>query len=141
MKFVIGLTTLLILLTVIIGVIAIYKEINGIKLKRFLGFNFIGFIALLIGATVFILNGHTAMAADTATAAATSASGLKYIAAALSTGIGSIGAGIAVAVTGSSAIGAISENPKLFGKSIIYVGLAEGIAIYGLIIAIMILAK
>jgi F0F1-type ATP synthase membrane subunit c/vacuolar-type H+-ATPase subunit K len=67
--------------------------------------------------------------------------GIGLIAAALATGLGCIGAGIAVAVVASSAVGAISENPSLLGKTIIFAGLAEGIAIYGLIISIMILSK
>ncbi len=66
---------------------------------------------------------------------------IAYIAAAIAVGVGSIGAGIAVSVTGSAALGAISENPKNFGAAMVFVGLAEGIAIYGLIIAIMILSK
>ena len=70
-----------------------------------------------------------------------SSSDLGYIAAALATGLGCIGAGIAVAVVASSAVGAVSENPSLLGKTIIFAGLAEGIAIYGLIISIMILSK
>lgn len=63
------------------------------------------------------------------------------IAAALAIGLSAIGSGIAVAVVASSAVGAISENPNLLGKTVIFAGLAEGIAIYGLIIAIMILSK
>lgn len=66
---------------------------------------------------------------------------IGLIAAALATGLGCLGAGIAVAMVASSAIGAISENPSLLGKTIIFAGLAEGIAIYGLIISIMILNK
>ncbi len=65
--------------------------------------------------------------------------GLGLIAAALSTGLACLGAGIAVAIVASSAVGAISEDSSLLGKTIIFVGLAEGIAIYGLIISIMIL--
>jgi F0F1-type ATP synthase membrane subunit c/vacuolar-type H+-ATPase subunit K len=65
--------------------------------------------------------------------------GIAMIAAALSTGLACLGAGIAVAMVASSAVGAISENPDLLGKTIIFAGLAEGIAIYGLIISIMIL--
>lgn len=68
-------------------------------------------------------------------------SGMGFLAAALSTGLSAIAAGYAVAVVGSSAIGAISEDPNIVGKTIIFVGLAEGIAIYGLIVSIMILAK
>lgn len=70
-----------------------------------------------------------------------SKNGIGMIAAAIATGLACIGAGIAVAVVASSAVGAISENPSLLGKTIIFAGLAEGIAIYGLIIAIMILNK
>lgn len=67
--------------------------------------------------------------------------GLGMIAAAIATGLACIGSGIAVAIVASSAVGAISENPSLLGKTIIFAGLAEGIAIYGLIISIMILNK
>lgn len=67
--------------------------------------------------------------------------GIGLIAAAVATGLACIGAGIAVAVVASSAVGAISENPDLLGKTVIFAGLAEGIAIYGLIISIMILNK
>ena len=67
--------------------------------------------------------------------------GLGLIAAALAIGLSAIGSGIAVAVVASSAVGAISENPGLLRKTVIFAGLAEGIAIYGLIIAIMIISK
>jgi len=64
-----------------------------------------------------------------------------FAAAAFSTAIGCIGAGVAVAYVGSAALGAIGEKPELAARALIYVGLAEGIAIYGLIISIMILTK
>jgi len=67
--------------------------------------------------------------------------GWGFAAAAFSTGIGCLGAGIAVAYVGSAALGAISEKPELTARALIYVGLAEGIAIYGLIISIMILTR
>lgn len=70
-----------------------------------------------------------------------SSNAVGLIAAALAIGLSAIGSGIAVAVVASSAVGAISENPSLLGKTVIFAGLAEGIAIYGLIIAIMILSK
>ena len=63
------------------------------------------------------------------------------VATALATGLSSLGAGFAVASVGSAAIGALAENPDLFGRVIILVGLAEGIAIYGLIISILILNR
>lgn len=63
------------------------------------------------------------------------------VAAAMSTGFGCLGAGIAVAYVGAAAVGAVAEKPQIAGRTLIFVGLAEGIAIYGLIIAIMILGK
>lgn len=62
-----------------------------------------------------------------------------FMAAAVATGLSSLAAGIAVASVGSAAIGALAEKPELLGRSLIMVGLAEGIAIYGLIISILIL--
>jgi F0F1-type ATP synthase membrane subunit c/vacuolar-type H+-ATPase subunit K len=70
-----------------------------------------------------------------------SAWGIGLLAAAASTGLSAIAAGIAVSVVGSAAMGAVAEKPEVMGRSIIFVGLAEGIAIYGLIISIMILGK
>jgi V/A-type H+-transporting ATPase subunit K len=61
--------------------------------------------------------------------------------AAISTGLAAIGAGVAVSGTGSAAVGAIAEKPESFGRALIFVGLAEGIAIYGLIISFMILNR
>jgi V/A-type H+-transporting ATPase subunit K len=64
-----------------------------------------------------------------------------FLAAAISTGFGCLGAGIAVGYVGAAAVGAVGEKPEVAGRTLIFVGLAEGIAIYGLIIAIMILGK
>ncbi|HEY8405405.1 MAG TPA: ATPase [Acholeplasma sp.] len=67
------------------------------------------------------------------------AAAFGYIAAAISTGMAALGAGIAVAAAAPAAIGAISENPKNLGKSLIFVALGEGVAIYGLLISILII--
>ncbi|MFV0254778.1 MAG: ATP synthase subunit C, partial [Erysipelotrichaceae bacterium] len=67
------------------------------------------------------------------------AQGLGFLAAALCTFGSTIGAGIAVSSAASSAIGAISENDGNFGKALIFVALAEGVAIYGLLISILII--
>lgn len=63
------------------------------------------------------------------------------LAAAASAGLGALGAGYAVARVGSAAVGAIAEKPELFGRVLVLVGLAEGIAIYGLIVSILILNR
>ncbi len=66
---------------------------------------------------------------------------MGFLSAAIATGVGSYGAGKAVSTVGSAAIGAISEKPEIFGRSLVFVGLAEGIAIYGLLISILILMR
>ena len=64
-----------------------------------------------------------------------------YLAAALATIVGSVAAAYAVATVGAAAVGALAEKPELFGRMVILVGLAEGIAIYGLIISVLILNR
>lgn len=141
MEMILVLTVLLVAGTIGIGVYAIKIEMSNAKAKKILGINLSTFFALMIGATIFLLSGNSANAEEIteAAVAASTGDGLKYIGAALSTGMAAIGTGIAVAATGAAAIGAISEDPKLLGKTVIFVGLSEGIAIYGLIISIMIL--
>ena len=64
-----------------------------------------------------------------------------FMAAALAAGLSAIGAAYAVAIVGAAAMGVMAEKPEMAGRALIFVGLAEGIAIYGLIIAIMILGR
>jgi len=80
-------------------------------------------------------------AAETAQAAGGLSTGMGYLAAALVTGLSCIGGGIAVASAASAALGAISEDSSILGKSLIFVGLAEGVCLYGLIISFMILGQ
>ena len=110
-------------------------------------------VGAVIGVTVMGVFAMKAHAQEPAVAAATAqgapagasrgdtAASSAYWAAALSVCVSCVAAGIAVGMTGSAAIGAIAERPELMGRTILFVGLAEGIAIYGLIIAIMILGK
>jgi len=67
--------------------------------------------------------------------------GWAFLAAALAVGFGSIGAGIAVAAAAPAAIGALAEDSRNFGKAMIFVGLGEGLAIFGLLVAILILQR
>jgi len=76
-----------------------------------------------------------------AAAPESAARGWIFISAALCIGFSSLAAGWAVSTVGAAAMGAISEKPELAGRALIFVGLAEGIAIYGLIVAIMLLGK
>mgnify|MGYP002536977241 CR=1 FL=1 len=91
---------------------------------------------------VILLVGNLAFAAaETAEAASGLAAGMGYLGAALVTGLSCLGAGIAVASAAPAAIGAVSEDPKSFGKAMIFVVLGEGVAIYGLLISILILNR
>ncbi|MEV0970816.1 ATP synthase subunit C [Microtetraspora glauca] len=76
-----------------------------------------------------------------ATAPATAPSGTALLGAAIAVAGSAIGAGIAVAYTGAAALAAMSERPELFGRAIVIVGLAEGIAIYGLVIGIILIGR
>ena len=90
---------------------------------------------------VCVLFGGTAFAAESTAAAGGISTGMGYIAAALSTGLSCIGGGVAVSAAASAALGAISEDSSILGKSLIFVGLAEGVCLYGLIISFMIIGK
>jgi V/A-type H+/Na+-transporting ATPase subunit K len=105
----------------------------------------VGMTLLLgLGATALLLAGGPALAAEaTASAGAVSSEVWRWglAAAAASTALAALGAGFAVAKVGTAAIGALAEKPELFGRLLIFVGLAEGIAIYGLIVSILILNR
>jgi V/A-type H+-transporting ATPase subunit K len=78
--------------------------------------------------------------AQSAAEAAVAGSAIKYIAAALAVGMATLGGGIAVGQIGASALAAMSENPDLGGRALPFVGLAEGICLWGFIVALMILS-
>lgn len=116
-------------------------EKNKKRYKTSLGVNCFFFFGTLLVATVVMLGGTVTANAASDAAASGLATGLGYIGAALVTGLSGIGSGIAVASLASAALGAISEDGSLFGKSMIFVAMAEGIALYGLIISFMILGR
>ena len=99
---------------------------------------------LLAGGGALLLVALTAGQSGAATSAAAKSSGASSAAllgAAIAVAGSSLGAAIAVAYTGSAALAAISERPELFGRAMVIVGLAEGIAIYGLIVAVILIGK
>jgi V/A-type H+-transporting ATPase subunit K len=109
--------------------------VNGVLLLA-------GLALLLVALTVEPSTAASAPhAAKVATAAAQSSNGAALIGAAIAVAGSSIGAAIAVAYTGSAALAAMSERPELFGRSMVIVGLAEGIAIYGLIVSVILIGK
>jgi V/A-type H+/Na+-transporting ATPase subunit K len=106
------------------------------KFKTSLAFNILFFFGTLVIADILLFSGNVSAAEIDPVA---SSDGLKYIAAALSTGMSCIGAGIAVSSAASAALGALSEDSTIMGKALIFVALAESIALYGLLISFTIL--
>jgi V/A-type H+-transporting ATPase subunit K len=96
--------------------------------------------AFALGSLVLLYSGAGMAFAQGVQEAATAA-GWAFLGASLAAGLACIGAGIAVAVVGAAALGVVGEKPELLGSTLIYLGLAEGIAIYGLITALLILGK
>ena len=110
-------------------------EKNKKRYKRTIGVNAFFFFGAFAIASIMMLAGPANVQA------AAIATGMGYLAAALVTGLSCIGGGIAVASAASAALGAISEDSSVLGKSLIFVGLAEGVCLYGLIISFMILGN
>jgi V/A-type H+-transporting ATPase subunit K len=133
--------------------IPVYKGVvTGKAARRSIIFNICAFFGFTILAVVFPIGDILVMAAtgDAATATSTAEAavaaistggGIGLLGAGLSTGFSSLGAGVAVSSAASAAIGAVSEDPKALGKSLIFVALGEGIALYGLLISILIINK
>ncbi len=107
---------------------------------------------LCVAFTAFVsAAGNDAAAADTSSAAQSvsdaaalyqavgNAAGMGFIASALAIGLSAVGAGIALAAGAPAAIGAVSEDPKAFGKAMIFVVLGEAVALYGLVVAMLII--
>lgn len=106
--------------------------------KKALLFNLAAFAVVCLTAIVLPLGGFASAATTDSTGLAT---GLGYLGAGLSTGLACIGAGVGVGHGAAAAIGAVTEDPKVFGRAMIFVVLGEGIAIYGLIISFMIVGR
>ena len=139
----ITLSTALILSTIVpFGAFAIGEKTRG-RYKVALAVNLFLFFGTMIVAAVLMFDGNAfaAEGAKETAAAVSSAAGMGYLSAALATGLSCLGGGIAVSAAASAALGAISEDSSILGKSLIFVGLAEGVCLYGLIISFMILGK
>ena len=124
----------------------IYFSRNPSKVKklarRFLTGNVVAFVVLLLIVFLSMPSSQLYAAQNSENAIdGNNNTDLGFIGIALSKGLAAIGAGIAVGMVGTASVGAISEKPELFGRTLIYVGLAEGIAIYGLIMGIMMLGR
>ena len=150
-------TTLFYILLILAPVALIYSAFTVIKarsqgksIKKSVRMNLLVFAALIVmislmSVSVFAAdNGETAQTEQTQTAEAAdsgASKGMGLLAAGLVPGLAGIGGGIAVAAGAPAAIAATAEDPKSFGKSIIFVALGESIALYGVVISILILQK
>ena len=137
---------LLLIATLILSIIIpfgyyLLGEKSRKRYKRAIGTNVFFYFGAFVIAAIMMFGGDPVQAADTAENVASNATGFGYLAAALSTGLSCVGGGIAVASAASAALGAISEDSSALGKSLIFVGLAEGVCLYGLLISFMILGK
>lgn len=133
--------------------IAVKNRFSGKSIKKPIKMNIAVFAVLVVLISVLCVNvfaaeapsaGNDAAAVSTeaqAQPATDNSKGLGLLAAGLVTGLAGIGGGIAVAAGAPAAIAATAENPKSFGKSIIFVALGESIALYGVVISILILNK
>jgi V/A-type H+-transporting ATPase subunit K len=109
-------------------------------LRRTIALNLGLFVLAEIGLLFFAAN--EVMAAQNVASAASDISigkGLALIGIGIPTAVATIGAGIAVGPVGASSLAVIAEKPEMFGRTLIYLGLAEGIAIYGLVVTILLL--
>ena len=140
------------LLPIVIVAILILPAVIAVKRKRgerSVRHAIIGNLCAFFGVMVICAALPIGMYASAETGSDTSASaeaeesgdssGMGYLAAALAVGLGSIGGGIAVAAAAPAAIGAVSEDPKSFSKALIFVALGEGCALYGFVVALLML--
>ena len=138
----------------LLGIVAlgIYLEMRPLAERRqtrrwfkgAVGLNLLMFLGAELG---LLLLGVQEVLAQPATAAAGGPAevsvglGLALIGIGIPTALATIGAGIAVGPVGAAALAVIAEKPEVFGRSLIYLGLAEGIAIYGLVVTILMLGR
>ena len=114
-------------------------------LKRAIAAQVLVFGVLYFGLSFWAWAAYAAPPQDTAAEAVrvglSLGDGLGMLGVALATGLSVLGAGYAVGLVGSAALGVIAEKPELFGRTLVFIGLAEGLAIYGLVLSILILGR
>lgn len=123
-------TKIVFIITLIVSIIVpfgyyLLGEKSRKRYKRAIGTNAFFFFGAFAIASIMLLGGPNVQAAEAVTADAGFATGMGYLAAAIVTGLSCIGGGIAVASAASAALGAISEDSSVLGKSLIFVGLAD----------------
>ena len=131
------------------GVFLHVRPLDAERVRRLHRPTVIGNIVLFFGGLVgvAILGFNDAMASAAAAEPVADAAGisigmgLAFIGIALPTALSTVAAGIAVGPIGAASLAAVSEKPEMFGRTLVYLGLAEGIAIYGLVLSILLLNR
>jgi V/A-type H+-transporting ATPase subunit K len=146
-------TTIIALLTAaLLGMIATgiylhYRPLEANRARRLFMPTLVVNIVLFFGAQLVaaFLGVNDALAAAEAAggglADISTGMGLAFIGIGLPTALSTIAAGIAVGPIGAASLAAVSEKPEMFGRTLVYLGLAEGIAIYGLVLSILLLNR
>ncbi len=132
-----------VLIVVVLATRIVLRSRSGAAMRVFLAFNVV-LAAVAIGVLALAVNADPVVAQQATVAADATTSGSNWAAllgASIAVAGSSIGAAIAVAYTGAAALATMSERPELFGRAMVIVGLAEGIAIYGLIVAIILIGN
>jgi V/A-type H+-transporting ATPase subunit K len=127
----------------------IYLELkpleDGGRAKRWwkgtMATNLLVFVSASIGALILGMHDVMAQQATTSQGEISVGLGLALIGAGIPTALATVGAGLAVGPVGAASLAVIAEKPEMFGRTLIYLGLAEGIAIYGLVVTILLLGK
>lgn len=132
-------------------VLAVKAVKNGAVVRRVVAAQIVAFMmifglsfgssALMVQAATPVENTTTTAEAASTTKSSAGDKGMGFLAMGIAIGLASIGCGIAVAAAAPAAIGATSEDPKAFGKAIVFVGLAEGVAAFSLLVSLFIYGK
>ncbi|MBF0255705.1 MAG: ATPase [Gammaproteobacteria bacterium] len=123
------------------------RPLQPARAQRWIRPTLLGNVVLFFGAQLVLLAmGISEVAAETGAVASAArdfslGTGLAFIGIALPTAVSTIAAAMAVGPIGAAALAAITEKPEIFGRTLVYLGLAEGIAIYGLVLSILLLDK
>ncbi|WP_435642449.1 ATP synthase subunit C [Streptomyces sp. H49] len=133
--------TWLIALPVLVAVLGAVRLLRQRRTRHAFRWLLAANLTLLGGALVVLATALTGPAQAAQATGSGGVNGSALIGAAIAVAGASIGAAIAVAYTGAAALAALSERPEMFGRTMVIVGLAEGIAVYGLVVAILLIGK
>ena len=146
MVWLVGLVTVSLVMVLAAGVYFEFRPLTqAAKARRWLTRGVVGNLALFVLAGVALLamvvGDALAQPAGEIAAEISIGKGLALIGVGIPTGLATIGAGIALGPVGAASLAVIAEKPEMLGRTLIFLGLAEGIAIYGLVVTIILLGR